>query len=256
MKTLRRSMLVLSVILLLVSLILLLNVTAPNPTGRRYSSQTPLTTRQGNAGEIGLDGERILAADLGLPRNERPDQLQCFCATGARNISVSECRVCMSYAQLSTTTYRRPDFVGANFIGESKNTLNLFYDNRTFDQIADYALSARAIGWPLWVFTRVNTQIDPEYYDLVASTGGGIVLYFTVPGYTDPVDAAATKALSAGAVLLVVSGGWSLLAGRPKTARPKPRRQPASPLRDLDEYVQKTRDRVRREIDTEDSRHE
>lgn len=254
MKTLRRSILVLSIFMVVVSVILLLNFTAPNPTGRRYSSQVPLSTGQANAGSIGLDGERILAADLGLPRNDRPDQLQCFCTAGARNPAMSECRVCMSYAQLSTSTYRRPDFIGANFVVESKNTQNLFYDNRTFEQIADYAISARALGWPLWVFTRVNTQIDPEYYDLVASTGGAIVPYFVVSGYADPVDTAATKALIAGVVLLGMSGGWILLAGRVKLTRPKRERQPKSPLRDLDDYVQKTRERARREIDTEDSR--
>lgn len=254
MKTLRRSMFLLSILMIVVSVILLLNFTAPNPTGRRYSSQTPLSTGQANASKIGLDGERILAVDLGLPRNDRPDQLQCFCAAGARNLAVSECRVCMSYAQLSTSTYRRPDFIGINFVVESKNTQNLFYDNRTFDQITDYAISARALGWPLWVFTRVNTQIDPEYYDLVASTGGAIVPYFVVSGYADPIDTAATKALIAGAVLLGVSSGWSLLVKRIKLDRPKHQHPAKDPLRDLDDYVQKTKDRARREIDTEDSR--
>ncbi|MCB9452482.1 MAG: hypothetical protein H6672_13675 [Anaerolineaceae bacterium] len=254
MKKLRWSMLLLSIIMILVSVVLLLNFTAPNPTGRRYSSQTPLTSGQANAGAIGLDAERILAVDLGLPRNDQSDQHQCFCSSGAVDPPLSECRVCMSYAPLSTSAYRRPDFVGSNFIVESKNAQNLLYTYRSFEQITDYAISARELGWPLWVYTRVNTTIDPGYYDLVASTGGAIVPYFTVPGYADPVDAAATKGLLLGGLLLVVSGGWSLLAGRSRVVRPKPERQPNDPLSNLEEHVRRSKDRARREIDTEDSR--
>jgi hypothetical protein len=50
--------------------VLLLNFTAPNPTGRRYSSESPLMTGQGSAQQIGLSAERVLARDLGIARNE------------------------------------------------------------------------------------------------------------------------------------------------------------------------------------------
>ncbi|HEX2621081.1 MAG TPA: hypothetical protein VHL11_13060 [Phototrophicaceae bacterium] len=46
MRTLRRLLLGTALIGIIVSVILLLNFTAPNPTGRRYSSAVPVTTRQ------------------------------------------------------------------------------------------------------------------------------------------------------------------------------------------------------------------
>lgn len=62
----------------IVSVVLLLNITAPNPTHRRYSSQMPLTTGQGNGKSIGDSAEVILAADLNLPNNNAPDQRKFF----------------------------------------------------------------------------------------------------------------------------------------------------------------------------------
>jgi hypothetical protein len=41
------------------------------------------------------------------------------------------------------------------------------------------------IAMSLWVYTRVNTNIDPELTSTAESTGSGVVLYFTVPDYID-----------------------------------------------------------------------
>lgn len=43
----------------IVAVVLLLNLTAPNPTGKRYSSQSHFIS--GSSRAIGLSGERILA---------------------------------------------------------------------------------------------------------------------------------------------------------------------------------------------------
>jgi hypothetical protein len=213
MKRLRRILLGTSFITTLVCVVLLLNFTAPNPTGRRYSSEMPVTTGQGSSQEIGVSGERVLSIDLGVPRNENPTELQCFCnnLTPAYSPSINECRSCIAFAQL-TSPYRRPDFVSPNFIAESKNTQGLFYENRDFDQIGDYVIAARAMGRPLWVFVRVNTNVDPEYYEMVRSTGGDIVPYFTVAGYQDPLDRLAFGMLWVALVVFAFSGLLEFLA--------------------------------------------
>ena len=175
-----------------------------------------MSTGQGNANQIGLDGERVLADDLHLPRNDAPDQLQCICNSPGYT-DISNCRVCIVSAQLSAP-YRRPDFVAPAFIAESKNAQNLFYDSRDLGQITDYTIAARALNRPLWVFTRVNTDVDPEFTRIVGTTGGGVVPYFTVPGYLDPIDQAAKNSLVPSITVIVVAGLWELVARRKPVA--------------------------------------
>jgi hypothetical protein len=71
LKTIRRLVFLATLGGMILCGVLLLNFTASNPTHRRYPSQTPLTTGQGTGVVIGLDAERILAKDLGLPPNDR-----------------------------------------------------------------------------------------------------------------------------------------------------------------------------------------
>ncbi len=180
-----------SLIVFIISIVLLLNITAPNPTHRRYSSQMPLTSGQGSGSDIGDSAEVILAADLRLPNNNSPEQRQCLC----KNMSSANgkaCNLCLPVNDLQSD-YRIPDFITADFMAESKNTQNLLYTGREFDQISDYALAAKLLNRPLWVYIRVNTTVAPEFYDIVHSTGGNVVPYFTVPGYVDPIDDAALK---------------------------------------------------------------
>lgn len=254
MKSLWRILFTVSMGVIVVSVILLLNFTAPNPTGRRYSSEMPVTTGQGNAEQIGLSGERILSRDLGIPRNEEPDFRQCFCNYLPPHHSApppSECRVCIAQVQM-TSSYRRPDFIGFNYIAESKNSRNLLYDGREVNQIGDYVLAARAMNKPLWIFIRVNTNIDPEFIRLAESTGGGVVPYFTVPGYVDPVDQAATAGLfigGAGAGLSVIglTRPWRRFQRRKgRSAKWEPK--------DYPEIIEDAKRKAQETIDKEDSR--
>jgi len=210
----RRISLVAAVIGAVICIILLLNFTAENPTGRRYSSETPIITGGGNSAQIGTSGERILSSDLGVQRNEQADQRQCVCnmAPTRANPPLTECRVCMGYAQL-TTSFRRPDFITNSYIAESKNATGLAYSGREVDQIGDYVISARALGVPLWVYVRVNSTIDPEFSNMVNSTGGGVVRYFTVPGYVDATDQRARTGLIIAVITILILGLWELLGG-------------------------------------------
>jgi hypothetical protein len=221
----------------------------------------PLTTGQGQSGAIGLSGERILAKDLHLPPNDSPDQLQCFCnsATHASAPPPKGCRVCLVSVQL-TGPYRRPDFVARAFIAESKNAQNLYYENRDLQEITDYATAARAMNMPLWVFTRVNTNIDSEFTRVVNTTGGGVVPYFTVPGWVDPVNQAARIGLISSALVIAVFSlfGMFLRRGlhiRPVAAYHRPK-NPKDPLGravdsvdNLGNFTKKSKDTIKDKLD-------
>ncbi len=262
MKRLRRYILALATIVLAVSIILLLNITAPNPTGRRYSSQMPLTTGQADGQAIGSSAELILSTDLRLPNNNEADQRQCFCKNQVAN--GKECNVCFPVNDLQSD-YRIPDFIAPNFIAESKNARNLLYTGREFDQISDYAVAAKVLKKPLWVYIRVNTYVDPDFYQIVTETGGGVVPYFSVPGYSDPVDDAAGKSGLVSGVLVI--GGfwleWRGLRGRTFRIRlsppvPKPPRKPdpltgtVRKVTQAEDFTMSAKDRVRAKMDEED----
>lgn len=254
-KHLRRFLAVLLTLHAALCVVLLLNFTAPNPTGRRYSSEMPLTTGRGSAAEIGRSAELILAKDLRLPRNDQADQRKCLCNSAhSRLVTPAECNVCMASVPMSTS-FRRPDFFGNGFIAEAKNTQGLSYEGRELDQIADYAQAARQLRIPLYVYTRVNTQVDAIFERMVAETGGAVVRYFTVPNWSDPVDVFARNGL------LISLGGLTLLllsALRRRTRSDrisvpvKPRNTLSKALEHVDaaqNLAQRVADRVREELD-------
>ncbi|MEO8612810.1 MAG: hypothetical protein ABI690_33255 [Chloroflexota bacterium] len=271
MKAIPRYLAIIAISGIVISIVLLMNITAPNPTGRRFSSAMPLTTKQGNAQQIGLSAEEILANDLHLPRNEDNNELQCICHSPGDSISPNECRSCFVYVD-QVSTFRRPDFVAKTFIAESKNRQNLLYtQSDQVDQISDYASAAQLLRQPLWVYIRVNTTVSNEFQDIVNATGGGIIPYFTVPGYIDPVDDTANKVLAVSIVVLalVVLETWALrrFKNRPavvSSPSPKPPRMPKQPadpfgkaIRKTDaaeDFVQRSKEKRRQDIDIEDSR--
>ncbi len=253
MKRIRHILQLLALGGLVISVVLLLNTTAPNPTGRRYSSQTPLTTGQGRNEDIGGDAERILAADLRLPNNNDSDQRQCICGASAV-APPRECRSCI-VSLPSVQTFRRPDFVASGFIAESKNRLSLpISDHELWSQIEDYANAARALGRPLWLYVRVDSEVDPAYLPLVEATGGGVVRYFTVAGYVDPVDQAAHKGLMGSGVALAVLSLPEIaallraqLGARPASAQRTVRRA-THHVEVLGEFTDRTKTNLRRKL--------
>lgn len=211
-KAILRVTAVVCVVNLLVSGLLLLNVGAPNPTGRRYSSAMVETRATVNDnGDIGLSGERVLAVDLGLPRNDQPDERVCFC-NGAVALpygsmpKIEFCRTCLGYFTNLTAPFRRIDFISPSFLGEAKNRIKLPYGTSELrNQLIDYALVSTTLSRPLWVYTRLDTEVDPEYVDMVAKTGGGVIRYYsTVPGYRDNADRAALNIAAGSGVLLAL----------------------------------------------------
>lgn len=177
---LRRIVIACSTALLLTAIILLLNFTAPNPTGRRYSSASPYIT--GTAYDIGESAEIILSSDLGVPKN------------GVNYDGVI------------------PDFVTAFDLIESKNCQVLPCENR--GQFERLLTLSEAQGVPLWVFVRVDTYVPSSMIAQVEATGGGVVPYFTVPGYIDLVDQFSTYALAGGGIVLMLAGTLEIVTLR------------------------------------------
>lgn len=176
----RRILLLISAVVFLVALILLLNFTAPNPTGRRYSSAMPVLS--GTPNEIGASAEYILAEDLGLLKN------------GVNFGGVI------------------PDFIDDFYVVESKNCAALPCESRgQFERLVELASSS---GRELWIYTRIDTPIPNDMAQIVQTTGGQIIGYFTVPGYVDTVDHASIIALIAGSGSLVFVGAWEIMVIR------------------------------------------
>jgi len=243
-----------AVLVFIISVLLLLNITAPNPTQLRYSKQLPLTTGLGSGKAIGDSAEVILSADLRLPNNNAPDQLQCLC----KNMSSANgktCNLCLPVNDLQSE-FRIPDFIALDFMAESKNTQNLLYTGREYDQISDYALAAKLLNRPLWVYIRVNTTVEPDFYEIVHSTGGDVVPYFTVPGYVDPVDDAARKAAATSA-LIVIGLVWMERRSRQQISPPTKPSEPidttTQKLTHAEDFAARAKDRLQTKTDKEDA---
>jgi hypothetical protein len=245
MPTLRRAILLIALLVMGVCIVLLLNITASHPTGRRYSS-APIVIA-GDSQAIGASGEQVLAADLRAPNNNDADQRQCVCNSAAP-MSTRECRVCIADVP-TVTTYRIPDFVTDRYLAESKN--RRIWDNSDVAQITDYAAAARALSVPLWVYVRVDSWIDPVYRPIIEATGGGIVPYFVPPDYIDPVDAAAWRGLIGGSVIAALMIAWGRIARPPRPRIPTP---PTGTIRDAEAFLRTAQDRAREVIDREDVR--
>lgn len=248
MKRLRRLLLILALCGLIASVVLLLNITAPNPTGRRYSS-APVQV-DGAPQAKGDAGETRLALDLGVPNNNTNTARYCVCGTAHQNHGLpADCRVCVAYVP-EVSTYRRPDFfVEGRFMAEAKNVQALRINSRDHEQIQAFAAGAKLAGIPLWLYVRLDSRVDAGFYDLVEATGGGIVPYFTVEGYSDPIDEAARLSLfvSVG----IVAGVWLIPAWFIPRRIPRPRPAPRPDLitrtqrkiNDADDFAARIHDR-------------
>ncbi len=220
MRRTRRALLVVAILMAAIAGILLLNFTAPNPTGRRYSSEV-VDTDAGSQ-EKGLQGEQILAHDLGVPlTNDRTSAAVCICNPRyAPNAPAGECESCVAYSE-SVTNYRIPDVTTDAYFAESKNRRQLLaMDSRDYAQVAEMAAVAQEIGRPLWIYVRVNTTVEAAYFDLARQTGGDVVYYFAVPGYVDPVDQFAVALLIVSGTVVLVIGIGELAALRSRSVTP------------------------------------
>ena len=223
MKTFRRILFILSLVVVMASLgLLLTNYTPFNPTHRRYSSETVLT--KGDTNDIGNSGENVLSKDLSIPRNDKQNPQLVVCNTTPKNLPQNaEC----IYNSNDIQNYRRPDFVTDEIIVESKNGRRLLISyERDYQQIQEIALASIALKRPLWLYVRHNTDVDTEYHAIVESTGGRIVYYFATDEYANLVDLILTRILAGALGIMIFTMLWELVAGffafiLPTTRTPK-----------------------------------
>jgi len=226
MKLMRRALLLTAILCFVVCIVLLLNFTAANPTRRRYSSRVPLLGAPATSQQIGADGDRVLAADLHIARNETAGQRQTFCKSPT-DIPADNNR-CVAYYAALGASFRRPDFLTDTLILESKNRSVMDEDDRDLlSQIGDYSLVAILLHRPLWIFTRVDTEVADKYVQLAEATGGGLVRYFSVPGWVDPVERTAKPGLLLSGSVAGITTLWELTARR---RQPRTRRRSVSAL--------------------------
>jgi hypothetical protein len=262
----RRALMALAALVLLVGVILLLNITAPNPTGRRYSSAMPMQSEGTIASSrlAGDEAERILAKDLRLVGNNS-GKIQCICKIES-STTPNGCHACIAYIHVISEQYRRPDFVTTHFIAESKNSVR-FPSARDVAEILDYTAAAQQLKIPLWIYIRHDTEItNTALIEKVETTGGGVVRYFTVPGYADPVDEMARYLVSGSLLVLLVGVALEYfgarqhqtvrvpvkpvpIAGAPQPKAPKFPRDPLGKVGDAEGFMGRMRDKAQRDLD-------
>jgi len=120
---------------------------APNPTGRAFSSETPSSPK---------NAEEILGKDLRLSKFEG--------------------RFYSSDYGLEAESYRQPDYVGSDFIADSK-----WYSRASVSsdsQLRDYVTIALVEHKKLWIYVRLITHVTEQALSEIRRTGGNVVYYF------------------------------------------------------------------------------
>lgn len=255
----RRGILALSIIVGSISIILLLNFTAPNPTGQRYSSEMPTYDEKTECD--GNHAEAILESDLGLPANDFTEaETLCVCKT-QRDLAQTRCNTCIAVSYEVEKKVHIPDFVTDSLIIDSKCKENITNDH----QFRSFVDAAHQLDRELWYFVRVGeeTRVSPYILEQVQSTGGDIVPYFTVPGYIDPVDLRASITLTIALIVLMIMLIWEIRGHLPRftpqSTQPEPEHDAAltkaeRSTRDAEAFKQRIENRVQIQVDVEDAR--
>ncbi|MBZ0295030.1 MAG: hypothetical protein K8L99_20875 [Anaerolineae bacterium] len=253
MHKIRLALMVALLVVMIGAFLIVLNITHPNPTGRRYSSEVIDLTLPSH--QKGLQAEAILEKDLHTARNDSSGNRQCICTDADDPPIPLACTSCLAYIP-ELQNNRRPDFMTDRYIAEVKNHGEGLYESqRDLDELADYVIAAQTLRLPLWVYLRTNIPVPDDFRVLIEATGGGVVSYLAVPDYVDTVGQIALV------VLVVSSGLFTLLAAigiRSQRvmviAAPPSRPAPTEPIDDLEAFIQRSREKTQRRIDEADSR--
>lgn len=261
LKRIRRTIMFSALISMFIGLALLANFTAPNPTGRRYSSEMP--SRDLSDMQRGFDAERILGVDLGIENNNSSNAGQCICNQQRygpnKSPHANNCNVCVAYSPL-VENYNIPDFITDRYIIDSKDVLKL--DTSNNKQLQNFALMSKALNRPLWLFVSQRTETSPYITQFVEDTGGQIVRYFSFPGFVDEGDNEARKLIFGGFVVLSLGMVWEYKTRKPKlravpsTPSPTSPKPPKDPLKDAESFATRSKEKHRIQIDIEDSRND
>ncbi len=248
-----RPLLIITCLLLLVSTYAE-HLGADNPTGRRYASEH--TLRTGNTFTIGDNAEQVLAKDLRLRNNN--DVGACICRVASAYISDANCNACFIVVESLLSNTRRPDFVSARYIADSKNQARV----SDLEQIRDFATAAAALNVPLYIYTRVDSIVSSSIHETVTRTGGRVVPYFTYPGYMDSIDVMMWVVRGIGSVILILIAIWVIRGNSPPRrviTPPPPPKTPPPPKPEvqgdsIEDGVSELKRRARKRVDEENAR--
>ncbi len=203
----RRILLVPAVMVLVICGLLLMNFTAPHPTGRRYSSADPVqVAAELNIIQPGMAAEEVLSWDLGVPRNDSDEgERACICNESRQGETPpGRCHLCVAYHP--DVSVAIPDFITDSYIADSKEYRSAILS--TDEQIRNFLLAAELLERPLYIYMphpdTGNIRVSDRTRELIAATGGGVIPYFVYAGYADPVDRFATIGLVL-AVLVILA---------------------------------------------------
>jgi hypothetical protein len=201
-----RLLLIPAIMMLVICGVLLMNVTAPDPTGRRYSSADPVQVADDlNLPQPGRAAEEVLSWDLGIPRNDSNDgERACICNEAGEAITPpGRCNLCVVHHP--DVSMAIPDFITDSYIADSKDYRSAILS--TDEQIRSFLTASDVLNIPLYIYMPHpedgNLRVSDSTRELIEATGGAVIPYFSYAGYIDPVDRLATIGLVL-AVLLIL----------------------------------------------------
>jgi len=259
---LRRITLLVMGLLAVLSTTLLLNFTAPNPTGRRYSSANPVDLAKTIDTSDWRAAEMILERDLGAPFNDTAQTRTCLCNQQNHKTPPNRCNTCALPPVELSQSFALPDFITDEYLADSKYVQRFSSDS----QIEDFLAYAELANYEVWIFVRVDSDFSVQTAQRIAATGGRIVPYFVTAGYVDPIDRAASNVLIISLVVIAVLLGLEAVlyirrqheSGEPPAQEedlPDEVEQAKRSTETTEAYMKRIERLSRREIDEEDSRH-
>lgn len=209
MKPFRRQTLITLLILLTIvmNFSLALTMTAPNPTGRWFSSDIVDITQTNNA--FGRQAEVILANDLHLPQNDSSEgERRCFCSQN-QETPPGRCNICETNS-INISTWVIPDFLTGRIIIDSKAVGHFYVDG----QIRNFIAVAEQTDRELWIYVRKDSTFSEITRQSIQSTGGDIVPYFVVGDYAylTIIDQAANNIILVALILALGLLVWEYIA--------------------------------------------
>ncbi len=263
MKKLRSLIFLIATLVIIVCVgLLVTNFDPNNPTQRRYSSERVLSTGEAPSDEIGRSGEDVLEKDLKFTRNDADIPVMVVCNSRYEGTVPPAKNTQCFYFSDAIDNYRVPDFVSDNLIAESKNVRDLLItQERNYQQIQAFALTAKDLNRPLYIYVRHDTRVDPEYHALFHDIDGGIVYYFRTNNHIlDQTDVILLLVIISSLFVMV---GWMfitklmlfIMQRRPKPKSPvaisehKTSRKARQSVNDYNQFMLDAKDNARRTLD-------
>jgi hypothetical protein len=233
MQQIRRRILIVTVIIIILAstVSLILDTTAPNPTGRWFSSDIVDTSLDGQV--FGKQAEILLGHDLNLPQNDSLEgERRCFCNVN-HQAPPGRCNVCEAKSA-NISTWSIPDFISDGIIVDSKAVAYFAVD----EQIRNFIEVTEIADRELWIYVRKDTIFSDTTRETIQATGGDIIPYFVVAAYSFwlIIEQAANNLLLFAIIIAVGLLIWEYIAQQ--------RHDDSAPSKSLPDEVERAEDSV------------